>query len=159
CRTVARLSDPCSLQIALNTLLGYATSQPCAAPAQGGRMICMIVATRMNHQGMALDVDELESGRQYRIVGVTRSIHEQRRKISKMSVTPRQAMPLGRGRIVVPARGQGRHHLAVLLLGRAAWIFMHMETMHSRWQSGKRGTEHDPIGCFGDDHLADRFSD
>lgn len=78
-----RASSMFDLRLPLNALLlGYATCHPRAASAQGGRMICMIVSAGMNHQGMALDVDELEPGRQYRIVRVTRRVHEQRRQIS-----------------------------------------------------------------------------
>ena len=69
-----------------------ATYQACTASAKGGRMVCMVVTSGMNHQRATFQVCNFKPGRQYRIICITHSIHEQRGQITEMSITPGQAV-------------------------------------------------------------------
>jgi hypothetical protein len=143
----------------VSELLNNTASHPCAASTEGRWMIRVIVTSGMNHQRVALDVNEFEPGCQYRIACITHGIYEHCGQIAEMPITPRQAMALACRWIEMPSRSQCRHHLPVLLLGLAAWVFVHMEAMQPLREPGKRGAEYDTIGCFTDNYLANRFAD
>ena len=92
-------------------------------------MICVVVTSGMNHQRATLYISNFKPGRQYWIICIAHGIYEQRGQIAEMPITPRQAMALSCGWIVMPSRSQCRHHLPVFFLGLATWVFVHMEAM------------------------------
>jgi hypothetical protein len=69
--TVPRFVDARTSRRTTSALLNYATRHSSATSTQGGWMICVVVAARMNHQRVAFYVNEFEPGRQYRIARVT----------------------------------------------------------------------------------------
>src|SRR6185503_4641920 len=117
---------------AVGDLLNNAASEPCAAATQGSRVICVVVASGVNHQGATRYFGHLEPGRQYRIICIPRGVDVQPRQITKMSVAPRQSVALGCRRIVVATRRQCGHHLPVFFLGLATGVLVHVETMQPR---------------------------
>jgi len=72
----------------------YATRQPNAPAAKRLRVIGMIVATRVNHQGTIDYICQLQSRRQHGIARAAVRCDVQSWQISKMPITPRFGMSL-----------------------------------------------------------------
>src|SRR5690606_12493742 len=96
---------------------------------------------RMNHDRAALQVGELEPGRQDRLARAALLVDVQRRQVAEMPVAPGRAMPAGTFRVEMPARGPGRRGLAVDLLRAAVGFLVHMEAVHAGRQPLELGRE------------------
>lgn len=142
------------LSAASRGLLDHAASHAAASATQRRRVIGVVVAADVDHQGLALDVRHLQARGQDRVGGHALGIHRQRRQVAQVAVAPWGAVLAGLGRIEVAARGAGRDGLAVGLVRRAAAVGVDVEAVQARGQVLEVRREHHTVLGFAELHGA-----
>jgi hypothetical protein len=158
--TVPLGSPAWPLLAAANTcLLDHTAGDALAPAAQRGRLVGIVVAAGVDHEGLAFHVAQLgQARRRHRDAGTAIAAHHQRRQVAHVAVAGRSGMVLAGGWIVVAAGGPGRYRLAVLLVGTAAAGLVHVETVRAGRQVGQRRREHQAVLRFRDRHRTDHLA-
>src|SRR5689334_10642529 len=108
-------------------LLDHAAGDALAPAAQRHRLVGVVVAAGVDHEGLALDLGQaLEARRRQRQDRTAVAAHHQRWQVAHVAAAGGPEVLLGAARVVVPAGGAGRHLLAVLFVGGAAARLVYM---------------------------------
>lgn len=108
-------------------------------------MVGVVVATGVDHDGVAGEVGKLEARGEYGLGGVAGSIHVERRQVAEVAVTPGFAVALGVGGVKVAAGGERGHHLALAFLGVATRILVHVEAVQAGREAVQRGGKDEAV--------------
>jgi len=135
-------------------LLNHPASHAATTTAQRRRVIGVVVAADVDHQGLALDVRHFQARGQDRVGGNTHGVDGQRRQVAQMAIAPWGAVLAGLCRVEVATRGTSRDGLTVGLVRRAAAVGVDVEAVQARGQVLKVGREHDAVLGFAELHGA-----
>lgn len=121
-------------------------------------MVCVVVSSGMNHQGVTFYIRHPKPGRQYWVVCIPQGIHVKRGQIAEMPITPRQPVVLACRRIIMSSADNAGTIFPSLSLGSQLGLSCTWKPCKPCGRPARDGLKRH-IGCFADDYLANRFPD
>jgi hypothetical protein len=105
---------PIAVLVFTSALLNNAACDPGPAATQWRRLVGIIITARMDHEGTAMYVGQLESRGSDRCYGLAISAYGKGGEVAEMAFAVRSLMLAGLGWIKMTSRREARNGLAVL---------------------------------------------